>query len=487
MTEILSSHPKSTWWKDLFSLDVRSLALFRVALALLILADLCFRSSDLLTFYTDLGVMPRAFLSEMRPDNYMTLAPHFWGGSPLFEGILFLVAAFFAIGLLFGYRTTFVTVISWLFMISLHKRNFLVLQGGDVLFRLLVFWAIFLPLGALLSLDNWKKPLKSHRVISVATAAFIIQLCLIYWSSVLFKWNVDWISGKAAFFALHIDQFTTPLGHWIREIKFLSPILTYFTLFMEGIVPFFLFIPWKQGPIRTLVVLLFILLHASFALTMELGLFPWICITAWLPLLPTWFWEKILPKKSLIDNAPISYASKVENGIVATIIASVCMMNWSTTHPNWQSPELGRPLLEIAETLQLGQRWNMFSRPLRNDGWYVIEGKLLNGDSVDLFRNGAPLTFEKPKLVSALYPNQRWRKYMMNLWSKRFADYRKPLAKYLCQKWNSTHSGLQRLHTINIIYVLEKTLEDFSIKPAKKLRLYSHKCPPTLKETKSSL
>ena len=348
MAGISLSHTKPAWWKELFSLDVRSLSLFRVSLAFLILADLFFRSNDLLTFYTDFGVMPRAFLSEMRPDGHMVFAPHFWGGSPFFEGILFLVSAFFAVGLLFGYRTTLVTVISWLFMISLHKRNFLVLQGGDVLFRLLVFWAIFLPLGALLSVDNWKKSLKSNRVISVATAAFIIQLCLVYWSSILFKWNIDWLSGKAAFFALHIDQFTTPFGNWIREMQFLSLPLTYFTLFIEGIAPIFLFIPWKQGPIRTLVVFLFILLHASFALTMELGLFPWICITAWLPLLPTWFWEKILSTKSHIINTPISYASKVENGIVVMIIASVCMMNWSTTHPNWKTPELGRPLLEIA-------------------------------------------------------------------------------------------------------------------------------------------
>jgi hypothetical protein len=310
-------------------------------------------------------------------------------------------------------------------------------------------------------------------MISIGTAAYILQLCLIYWSSIYFKWNSDWLEGKAVTFALHIDQFTTPIGLWLREIQMLHPLLTYFTLFIEGIVPLFLFIPKWQGPIRTLVIFLFFTLHLSFVFTMTLGLFSWICIVAWAPLIPTWFWERFT---KVSHASPFSYASKLENGIVAIILLSICFTNWSSTHPKWKAPEMARPFYKIAAILHLQQKWNMFSMPLRQDGWYVIEGRLKNGTSVDLFRKGAPLNWEKPELASALYPTQRWRKYMMNLWFKKLSPYRKPFTAYLCQEWNKTHTGLEQLHTIHMYYMLEKTGENFEVKKPKKVLLHTLEC-----------
>ena len=56
----------------------------------------------------------------------------------------------------------------------------------------------------------------------------------------------------------------------------------------------------------------------------------------------------------------------------------------------------------IGQILGLEQRWAMFApSPLKNDGWYVIPGKLKNGKEVDLFRNGKEITWAKPMLVSA--------------------------------------------------------------------------------------
>ncbi|MFT4730328.1 MAG: hypothetical protein ACI9UN_004852 [Granulosicoccus sp.] len=43
----------------IFSLDFRSIALFRVLLGAFLLCDLLLRSVDLSDFYTDAGVLPR--------------------------------------------------------------------------------------------------------------------------------------------------------------------------------------------------------------------------------------------------------------------------------------------------------------------------------------------------------------------------------------------------------------------------------------------
>ena len=48
--------------EELFGVDLRSLGLLRVAIALVILLDLMQRSRHLVAHYTDFGVLPRAAL-----------------------------------------------------------------------------------------------------------------------------------------------------------------------------------------------------------------------------------------------------------------------------------------------------------------------------------------------------------------------------------------------------------------------------------------
>src|SRR3989344_6178869 len=156
-------------FREMFSIDFRSLALFRVAIALLILFDLGVRSLALAAHYTDFGVLSRdAF--ELHYGNLSWWSIHLLSGSAWFQATLFLIAAVFAIALLVGWHTRVVMVISWLMLISLQTRNPLVLQGGDILFRLLAFWACFLPLGAKWSLDSLRKKSESKSVFSFGSA-----------------------------------------------------------------------------------------------------------------------------------------------------------------------------------------------------------------------------------------------------------------------------------------------------------------------------
>ena len=75
--------------KNFFQADLRSLALFRIALSLEILSDLIQRLPDLSAFYTDQGVYPRtlAFTATCHPNS---LSLHFASGSTWMQFILFL-------------------------------------------------------------------------------------------------------------------------------------------------------------------------------------------------------------------------------------------------------------------------------------------------------------------------------------------------------------------------------------------------------------
>ncbi len=114
--------------------------------------------------------------------------------------------------------------------------------------------------------------------------------------------------------------------------------------------------------------------------------------------------------------------------------------------------------------------------PLTDDGWYVIPGQLKDGTVVDLFRDGAPVSWEKPSLVSALYKNQRRRKYMMNLWKKRYANHRLHYGRYLCRDWNSRHQEEKQLDRFFIYFIREETLPDYQISPPQKILLWRHFC-----------
>src|SRR2546428_1961581 len=84
-------HWPSRLAQRLFAIDARSLAAFRVGLALVVLFDLATRARDLRAHYTDDGVLPRATLLTLMPHSPMSL--HMLSGDVWFEAVLFLVTA----------------------------------------------------------------------------------------------------------------------------------------------------------------------------------------------------------------------------------------------------------------------------------------------------------------------------------------------------------------------------------------------------------
>ena len=139
-------------WRDVFAVDVRSLAALRIVLALTVLADLAMRAGNLRVHYSDEGLLPRPFLLDHLDPWLVSLA--FVNGTPLFQGLLFLVTAAAAVGLLLGYRTRLMTAVVWVLMLSIQWRNPFVGYSADGLLRMLLFWSLFVPLGAVWSLDR---------------------------------------------------------------------------------------------------------------------------------------------------------------------------------------------------------------------------------------------------------------------------------------------------------------------------------------------
>ena len=281
--------------KKIFALDLRSLALLRIGLALVIIADLLNRFGDIKAHYSDAGVLDRTTLINgfLKPWYWSV---HLLSGQPLVQQILFLIALLLAVLLLIGYRTRWMAIASWALIVSLHNRNPALIFAGDDTLRAIAFWAMFLPLGAYYSVDHAlntsSKPLPKF-VISGATVGFIFQLCYIYMFSAWFKhqsplWSEE---GSAVYYALSFDQYATGFGQFLLSLKPLLPIMNFGALWFEWLGALLLFIPFKNSFFRAVAIVAFISLHLSFGLTFRLGIFPALCIAAWLAFIPTVFWD----------------------------------------------------------------------------------------------------------------------------------------------------------------------------------------------------
>src|SRR5215203_4365458 len=147
---------------EIFGADLRSLATFRIVLALLVLSDLANRATDLSAHYTDAGIMPRTVLVEQVLSHW-AFSLHLMNGGALFQALLFGVAAFAALGMLNG--------------------------SESPVLRMLVFWGMLLPLGAYWSVDRTRSalPRPSPRFLSLATFGLFMQIAFVYWFSAALK------------------------------------------------------------------------------------------------------------------------------------------------------------------------------------------------------------------------------------------------------------------------------------------------------------
>ena len=302
--------PVIGWWHRLeqrMGLDLRSLALFRAAMATLILWDLATRAPWIRAFYTQEGVLPLDAWYGRIANSYTRYyySLHAANGELYWQIILFSLAGFAACGLLVGWRTRLMTVVSWVLMVSLQNRHPLILNAGDSLFRIMLFWSIFLPLGARWSVDSAlnteavTEPAKrNNRIWNVPVMCFLLQLCLMYWCTAGLKFHDVWMTEHTAVArALRLDYLISPFGNAMASWPaWILAFVTVATLVVEYVVPTFVWSAWGVGPLRLITVVLMCGMHLCFALCMDIGLFSYVACAAWLAVLPPWWWDRVFAR-----------------------------------------------------------------------------------------------------------------------------------------------------------------------------------------------
>jgi hypothetical protein len=469
--------------EELFGIDVRALALMRIAFSFILITDLIKRSFSLTAHYTDDGVLPRLYAMHLISPH--SLCAYLMGGSKEFVILLFILSGLFAFFVLIGYRTTLSTATTWFLLQSLHLRNIMIDSGADDLFHILFFWAIFLPWGCLWSVDSrlGKFNAVPKRVSSMGTCAFLLQVAFFYTFAGINKMDNEWVqNGTAIYYVLHMDELVKPLGHYLLQFpSFLKP-LSYTIYWVELTGPTLLFFPLLTSYLRLVVIFVFCLLHIGILLALETGPFQFISMAALTAFLPTQFLDKILNK---VDSEKLEYSSIKHplfnmpfylSIVIGCLITLVLFINLSSLKKS--SIRIPQSLQFIEYNLSLYQHWVMFSPVSKETGWYIIPGRLRNGKIVDIFKEGTEFSWARPSSILSSYgdTNSFWGKYYFNLHHKEFSSYRLPYGQYLCKQWNSQHPYNQQLLAFEIIYMNEYTLLNNQRSSPKKYILWSHYC-----------
>src|SRR5690606_2777575 len=139
-------------------------------------------------------------------------------GSYGFQVLIFIGAALACIGLIAGYKTRVMAVLVWIFLFSIQVRNPLVSSAADTLLRLMVFWGMLLPLGAMWSVDAKRQRERlalSMPFLSVASAGLVLQIAMMYWFTAWMKSGDQWREdGTALYYATGAGQLARPFGDY---------------------------------------------------------------------------------------------------------------------------------------------------------------------------------------------------------------------------------------------------------------------------------
>jgi hypothetical protein len=462
-----------------FGCDVRSLAVFRIGLGVLLISDLWLRWPSIQAMMTDDGYFTRAMAEQFHRwyanwDHATYWSVHKLSGALEFQVAVFAVAAVLAALMIVGWHTRLVTIASWILVASVNARCPLITTSGDFLLKMLVFWGMFLPLGAVWSLDARRRrrrlnlqnvqrvsvSLVPRVVLTMATVGVIIQLCLMYWFTGLAKWNEIWLGGRALDYVLRLDIYLRPHARHLLDYPVLTHAMSIITVWGEVLLPCLLFIPWKTAWFRLLCIVAFWSLHIGVFATMDIGLFSQISMVGWLPLIPSMVWDcrrgrRLFPAIVEVDGSRqvgpwVRGGRRLANVVCGFFVLYFVCYNIANVGSVWTSRFMPRTLANIAFALNVEQHFKMFGIPPSQAPWFVYEAMLVDGSRVDLVHPDRPLTAGRPSDVAGHFPLHHWRKLHHNLVYPALSPFRQPLVDYAARQWNASHGPEQQIRVLTL-------------------------------------
>jgi len=215
--------------------------------------------------------------SWQRDKVLLTIALGIWIGS--------------AVLLCVGCCTRLAAVTVWLTSMSFANANPYLDNAGDTIRLILLFYLMFCPSGAALSIDALfaRRPGPVYVYPWVLRLIFV-QMIFLYFMNGLYKlFGPSWLEGNSLYYVLG-DVALARFSRMELPLTFeMTRMMTWTTLTWEVSFPLLVLFKWP----RRFALVLGVLFHLGIGLTMELGGFVPYALCLYLPLVHwEWFWRK---------------------------------------------------------------------------------------------------------------------------------------------------------------------------------------------------
>ena len=432
-------------------LDRESIATFRIAAGCVLVADALLRSRDFWLFFSPEGIFPLDTLQAYLDAGCWSL--NFLNESLWWQGVMLAAEVAAGLSLIAGYFSSASCFVAWIVWTSILKRTEPAANAGDYWMACLLYWGMFLPIGDMFSIDSLLQKKKECATHSLASAAFVTQVLAVYVYAGISKLQGDWLNGSAVGYILSVHDHGTWVGELLNTSKIATSFLTTSTLAIEIVGPF-LFLLCGNRSVRRYIAFFFILFHISIWITLSVGMFSPIGITAWLALIP-WHTHRAEPhsEEQNHNQGDRPFYQYLENVRTYVVITSLCVAGLALFN-NLISPGEKRPywMTLAINALTLEQSWGVFGRVGPQEQWVTGKATLQDASVVDLLRQGSHFNAVRPPGGFSSLPNHRWHKIFRELPKTRQSPLREDIAAGLVADWNRRHPNKKAVQTLEIYF-----------------------------------
>ena len=440
------------------ALDPRSLASFRILIAVVLLHDVHMAWTSLKEW---------AGLQGYYEGLPLPILP-FFDRAESTLALLFLVYAASALALLAGYRTRLSTFLAWVFACGHQYAARHTGDYHDLVLTSLLFWCQFMNLGRCWSMDGWRRARHSlpspepDRIEAWGGAALLVNVAFIYASTGLLKTGSGWWEdGTAVFFALKDFALASDTGTWLVErLPFaVFRAAAHLVVAIELAAPLLLFSPWWRSKARLAGCVLLLTFESMLWIVMDLEAFPLTMIAAVSALLPVSLWGRWPLARGEVAMRLKSTRSRQWRQAQACLMATYLLLNLESHRleyrqdEDWPYPG-GQQLVRLQHILGMELVWKMYApEPIEHGGWWVGVGFTEDGREVDPITGRQP-TLEKPSLAQPPFAGLGG-----FYWFEPPSDDGRPhhgYAHYILWKDEATNPPGQQLSHFQLLYMYER-------------------------------
>jgi len=391
--------------KNIYGLDTRSIAVFRIALSCFIALEFALRvlGNFAEVYSPETGMLGNCFAEGFT--EYYKGASHIFSIRSDYAMKAFVCSIIAAMGLLaIGVYPRLMAFTGSVLLSLFFNRYPLLYFGWEMYASVMLFWLVLLPSRSLLLGKGVGAEAKNPLVF-----ALLFQIGIIYFYNGISKNGELWMSGNA------VESFISDAGKsraaaaWLLQKPLLTTVLTYFTLLVEVGIMVLLFLPFQNKKLRYAVCFLIFSLHWGIDIFVDVGNFKYVATAVSLLLLPGDVWDIIqkkitvplwLKKRKLpqyFNRSGLQIPTNIEKVLAVSVCLFILFANLSQTASSMTNDRVK----QVVEALHLHkffakmnhnalpqysfftQYWHLYSPdPPRETGWMQVEFVTENNDTL---------------------------------------------------------------------------------------------------------